>query len=182
METVSGPYRLNNSTVMPEQLPVGAYTHLNFAFAFIDPKSFKVAPMSAADTELYPRFTGLKDSNPGLQTWISIGGWSMNDPGQPTATTFSDLAGSSSAQSAFFSSLISFLQTWGFDGVDIDWEYPVATERSGKPEDFQNFVSFLKNLRSALGGSGHNYGLTITVPSSYWYGPSPCRRTVEREM
>ncbi|GFF87212.1 chitotriosidase-1 [Aspergillus udagawae] len=155
--------------MMPEQLPVGAYTHLNFAFAFIDPKSFKVAPMSAADTELYSRFTGLKDSNPGLQTWISIGGWSMNDPDQPTATTFSDLAGSSSAQSAFFSSLISFLQTWGFDGVDIDWEYPVATERSGKPQDFQNYVSFLKNLRSALGGSGHNYGLTITVPSSYWY-------------
>jgi len=92
----------------------------------------------------------------------------MNDPDQPTATTFSDLAGSSSAQSAFFSSLLSFLQTYGFDGVDIDWEYPVASERSGKPEDFQNFVSFLKNLRTALGGSGHNYGLTITVPSSYW--------------
>jgi chitinase len=177
METVAERCRLNDSTVMPEQLPVGAYTHLNFAFAFIDPKSFKVAPMSAADTELYSRFTGLKDSNPGLQTWISIGGWSMNDPDQPTATTFSDLAGSSSAQSAFFSSLISFLQTWGFDGVDIDWEYPVATERSGKPQDFQNYVSFLKNLRSALGGSGHNYGLTITVPSSYWYGPSQCRRT-----
>ena len=152
----------------PEQLPVGAYTHLNFAFAFVDPQSFNIAPMSQADTELYPQFTALKDTNPGLQTWISIGGWSMNDPDQPTATTFSDLAGSSSAQSAFFSSLLSFLQTYGFDGVDIDWEYPVASERSGKPEDFQNFVSFLKNLRTALGGSGHNYGLTITVPSSYW--------------
>ena len=65
----------------PEQIPVGAYTHLNFAFAFIDPKSFKVAPMSAADTELYPRFTALKEDYPGLETWISIGGWSMNDPG-----------------------------------------------------------------------------------------------------
>ena len=66
----------------PEQLPVGAYTHLNFAFAFIDPKTFKIAPTSEADTELYPRFTALKDSNPGLETWISIGGWSMNDPGE----------------------------------------------------------------------------------------------------
>lgn len=147
---------------------MGAYTHLNFAFAFINPKTFEVAPMSEADTELYPRFTALKDSNPGLETWISIGGWSMNDPNQPTASTFSDLAGSSDAQSAFFKSLLSFLETFGFDGVDIDWEYPVAQERSGKPEDFKNYVTFLQNLRSALGGSGHKYGLTITVPSSYW--------------
>jgi chitinase len=60
------------------------------------------------------------------------------------------------------------MQTYGFDGVDIDWEYPVAPERSGKPSDYKNYVSFLKNLKAALGGSGHNYGLTLTLPSSYW--------------
>jgi chitinase len=54
------------------------------------------------------------------------------------------------------------MQTYGFDGIDIDWEYPVAPERAGKPEDYQNYVSFLKNLKSALGSSGHKYGLTIT--------------------
>lgn len=93
----------------------------------------------------------------------------MNDPDQPTAATFSDLAGSESAQSAFFSSLVHFMSTYGFDGVDIDWEYPVAPERSGKEADFANYVSFLKKLRDALGSGGHNYGLTITLPSSYWY-------------
>ena len=107
--------------VPPEQLPAGAYSHLNFAFAFVDPSSYKIAPMSALDTTLYPRFTGLKDTNPGLQTWISIGGWSMNDLDQPTAATFSNLAASTSAQSSFFASLLSFMSTYGFDGVDIDW-------------------------------------------------------------
>ncbi|KAL9608377.1 MAG: hypothetical protein Q9167_006791 [Letrouitia subvulpina] len=125
--------------------------------------------MSESDQELYTRITALKDINPGLQTWISIGGWSMNDPDQPTHSTFSDLAGSTSAQSQFFSSLLSLMSTYGFDGVDIDWEYPVAPERSGKPEDYQNYVSFLSNLRAALGSSGHQYGLSITIPSSYWY-------------
>ena len=44
----------------------------------------------------------------------------MNDPDQPTASTFSTLASSESAQNKFFKSLVSFLQTYGFDGVDID--------------------------------------------------------------
>lgn len=93
----------------------------------------------------------------------------MNDPDQPTATTFSTLAGSTSAQSAFFKSLVNFMSTYGFDGVDIDWEYPVAPERSGNPQDFANYVTFLSNLRNALGSAGHKYGLSITIPSSYWY-------------
>ena len=71
----------------------------------------------------------------------------MNDLDQPTATTFSDLAGSESAQTAFFKSLVNFMSTYGFDGVDIDWEYPVAPERGGQAADFANYVSFLKNLR-----------------------------------
>ena len=93
----------------------------------------------------------------------------MNDPNQPTAATFSTLVGSASAQSKFFSSLVNFMSAYGFDGVDIDWEYPVAPERSGNTVDFKNYVSFLKNLKNALGSGGHNYGLTITLPSSYWY-------------
>ena len=90
----------------------------------IDPTSFAIAPMQETDVALYSRFTALKATNTGLQTWISIGGWSMNDADQATATTFSDLAGSSTAQSAFFTSLLSFMATYGFDGVDIDWSVP----------------------------------------------------------
>lgn len=45
----------------------------------------------------------------------------------------------------------------------------MAPERSGSPSDYVNYVSFLSNLRGALGSSGHNYGLSITIPSSYWY-------------
>ena len=54
----------------PESLLVGAYTHLFFSFALIDPKTFAIAPMSDGDKELYPRFTGLKTYNPGLETWV----------------------------------------------------------------------------------------------------------------
>lgn len=105
----------------PEDLPVGSYTHLNFAFAFIDPKTFAVSPMLDDQIPLFQRTTNLKTRAPGLEVWISIGGWSMNDPDQPTHSTFSQLAASSDAQAKFFKSLISFMQTYGFDGVDMDW-------------------------------------------------------------
>ncbi len=55
----------------PEDLLSSVYTHLNYAFAFVDPTSFAVAPMAELDKSLYPRFTGLKELNPGLQTWAS---------------------------------------------------------------------------------------------------------------
>ena len=104
----------------PDKIPLGYYTHINFAFASIDPKSFNVAPMSSDVAALYRNITDLKMRQSGLETWISIGGWAFNDPG-PTQTTFSDLAGSQSAQSSFFNSLISFMTRNGFDGVDLDW-------------------------------------------------------------
>lgn len=45
----------------------------------------------------------------------------MNDSGR-YRTTFSDLAKSTSAQDAFFESLITFMQKYDFDGIDLDWE------------------------------------------------------------
>lgn len=104
----------------PEDIPLGYYTHLNFAFALIDPKTFHVAPMDDDTASLYTQVTGLKARQSDLQVWIAIGGWAMNDPGD-TRTTFSDLAKSKSAQDAFFESLITFMVANNFDGVDIDW-------------------------------------------------------------
>jgi hypothetical protein len=48
-------------------------------------------------------------------------------------------------------------------------EYPVAPERSGRPEDLQNYPIFLQNLRNAFQAAGKSWGLSITMPSSFWY-------------
>jgi hypothetical protein len=39
-------------------------------------------------------------------------------------TAWSTMASSSSNRAAFISSLVQFMKTYGFDGVDLDWEYP----------------------------------------------------------
>ncbi|KAM5486856.1 putative chitinase [Microsporum canis] len=117
---------------------------------------------------LYDRVAALKKRKPGLKVWASIGGWDFNDP-SPTFRTFSQLAASPFGQFLFSQSLLAFLEAHGFDGVDLDWEYPVASERGGSDVDYDNYVSWLANLRVALDGAGKGYGLSLTLPSSYWY-------------
>jgi len=150
----------------PEDIPLGYYTHINFAFALVNPTTFRIDAMDAETAKLYTRVTSLKQKQPDLKVWIAIGGWAMNDPG-PYRTTFSDLAKSESAQDAFFDSLITFMQTNNFDGVDIDWEYPVADDRGGMPADFDNYVTLLKRLRERLNATGRQYGVSITLVSEF---------------
>ncbi|KAH8665151.1 hypothetical protein BGZ60DRAFT_470789 [Tricladium varicosporioides] len=152
----------------PEDLDVTGLSHVNFAFAFFDPKTFQISPMDANSATLYSRFTALKKKKPSLKTWISIGGWSFNDDTNipNTRTTFSDMVSSASNRLLFITSLTSFMVTYGFDGIDIDWEYPAADDRGGLPKDTANFLSLVKELRAAFGS---NYGITATIPSSFWY-------------
>ncbi|KAJ8132429.1 hypothetical protein O1611_g1195 [Lasiodiplodia mahajangana] len=144
----------------PSNIDPTKWTHLNYAFALVDPNTFGIAQMNTFDVELYTEFTGLKRLNPSLSVYISIGGW---DAG---GKVFSDMVSTSANRASFISSLQLFMKTYGFDGVDIDWEYPGADDRGGNAADFTNYVTLLSELRSAL---GTRYGITVTLPSSYWY-------------
>jgi chitinase len=152
-------------SVAPEDLNLNGFTHINFAFAFFDPSSFEIAPMDGQTGKLYNRFTKLKDKHSGLQAFISVGGWSFTDPG-PTRNSFSTMAGSASNRGKFINGLRTFMSTYSFDGVDIDWEYPEADERGGSQGDTANYVTLVKEMRAAF---GTKYGITVTLPTSFWY-------------
>lgn len=76
------------------------------------------------------------------------------------------MVSSSTSRAAFIKSAVSFMKTYAFDGIDIDWEYPAATDRDGVAADTANFVAFLEELRAACGST---YTISATLPSSYWY-------------
>ncbi|PYH88797.1 glycoside hydrolase, partial [Aspergillus ellipticus CBS 707.79] len=152
----------------PYAVPQGVYTHIYFAFGSIDPDTFEVIPAAQGDELLYPQLEALQLRESDQELWLSIGGWDFSDSNEPTAHTFSDLAAASTTrQNAFFKSLINFMSTYGFTGVDIDWEYPAASDRNGRAEDYENYPKFLASLKKAL--DDYKYGLSITLPTSYWY-------------
>ena len=105
----------------PEDIPLGYYTHIFFSFAYIDPENFRIDEMDEETARRYGRVTALKEYDPELEVWISIGGWAMNNEGR-WRNAFSDMAKSEENQDEFFDSLVSLLKQYGFDGVDLDWE------------------------------------------------------------
>lgn len=108
----------------------------------------------------------LKKKDPDLKIYLALGGWTFNDPGS-TNTTFSNLAASVPRQRMFMNSLMSFMTIHGFDGLDLDWEYPQAKDRAGREADFANFPKFMASLKKMMDAG--DKGLTITLPASYWY-------------
>jgi chitinase len=149
---------------------VDGLTHLNYAFAYIDPTSFKITTMDAATpARTFEDVAGLKLSNPNLQIFVSLGGWTFSDNGTATQPVFGNIARSSANRQKFADNLLQFLDTYGYDGVDIDWEYPGAPDRGGKPEDTKNYVLLMETLRKTFDGSGRKLGISFTAPSSFWY-------------
>lgn len=60
------------------------------------------------------------------------------------------MASSPSGRQQFISSAIQYSHNYGFDGIDIDWEYPGDPQRGGNVGDFQNFLSLLEEFRNAI--------------------------------
>lgn len=112
----------------PSAIPIQGLTHVNFAFAYIDPDSFQITPMdSLTPPSLFLQTADVRSSRSGntnLEVFVSIGGWTFSDNHTTTQPVFSDIASSPEKRQDFADGLVSFLRRYGFDGADIDWEYP----------------------------------------------------------
>jgi chitinase len=159
-------------------------THLNYAFGDITADGLAVLGQPCLDIgectgaeRMDPRpepggnFAGLrrlKEAHPHLRTLISIGGWGGSEH-------FSDAAASPEARQRFVESTLDvFIRAHPgtFDGVDLDWEYPVAggrPENRARPEDRRNYTLLIEEFRRALDAQGQRdgryYALTIAAPA-----------------
>jgi len=72
--------------------------------------------------------------------------------------------------------LLEFVLKYGFDGVDLDWEYPVGggeTDNINRPEDKQNYTLLLQKIRETFDAQstkdGKKYLLTIASGAGQWH-------------
>jgi chitinase len=177
-----------NRAFFLSQLQGGKVTHLNYAFSNISPEGQCTHGDIDADTI---RFFGgnksvngetdpieglrgnfhqlilLKQKYPALKVLISVGGWTWSEH-------FSDAALSEASRMRFVKSCLDlYLVRYGevFDGVDIDWEYPVSGGMyPGRPEDKQNLTLLLQEFRSQMNAlqetTGRPYLLTLAGPAA----------------
>lgn len=101
---------------------MSALTHINFAFAFVDPGTYAIVPMdSRTPTSLFSETTDLKVKNPGLKVFISVGGWTFSDNGTVTQPLLGEISRDAGKTTKFVNQVLNFMSTYGFDGLDLDW-------------------------------------------------------------
>lgn len=144
--------------VSPSQIITSGLTHLYFAFASIDPKTFEVVPAHPEDVRLYGEFTSRKTSS--MQTWITLGGFTFSSA-DATRKTWSMMASQAESRKIFITSLVNFMKRYGFQGVELDWEYPSAGDRGGSANDAANLVALVREMRTAW---KKDYGISATLP------------------
>ena len=134
-----------------------------------------------------------KKQYPNVKTMISVGGWAetgayFDDNGDLvlsggfyTMTTNADGSVNQTGINTFSNSAVAFIRQYGFDGVDIDYEYATSMNDAGNPNDFPisnarrgglnaSYVVLMKTLREKLDAAGEqdgtHYLLTVAAPSS----------------
>ncbi|MFT2015999.1 chitinase C-terminal domain-containing protein [Streptomyces sp. 796.1] len=134
-----------------------------------------------------------KKQHPNVKTLISVGGWAetggyldengnrVKSGGFYSMATNADGSVNQAGINTFADSAVDFIRAYGFNGVDIDYEYPTSMKDAGHPQDWplanarrgglnKGYAALMKTLREKLdragAADGKHYLLSVAAPSS----------------
>ncbi|KAI1701856.1 glycosyl hydrolases family 18 domain-containing protein [Ditylenchus destructor] len=113
-------------------------THAIFAFLKVHPDGTIGLDSNKENFDRLPA-----NASPTMASDAATGGWENSEH-------FSSIiADSNGKRQTFIESIVEIVKDYGFDGVDLDWEYPVTGgANEGVEVDKPNYVDFLRELRS----------------------------------
>ncbi len=176
-----------------EKIDGSLITHLNFAFMDVDEDGNLISTDMWADWQNpnvgysvdyespYAGVLGamlfLREKYPNMRIGISVGGWTRSGD-------FPAMAANETARKNFAKNVAKFVHYYGYDFVDIDWEYPTANRQPdptgngvqvdkgclGSEADTQNFTALMQAIRDELDAYGEQdgkyYELSVAMSAS----------------
>ncbi|CAE6464640.1 unnamed protein product, partial [Rhizoctonia solani] len=148
----------------PLDIDIDSLTHIYYAFADTDSVTGQATltdlwadqqitypgdDNTASGNNLYGNLKQLyllKQKKRSLKTILSFGGWTYSQAGHFNFAT------NATSRATFVKTAIQLLEDNGFDGIDIDWEYPAAGEQADA------FVALLKETRAGLDAHAKSKG------------------------
>ena len=128
-------YIFCHSDVSLPKLRFDIVTHVNYAFA-IPTKTGHVLPL---ENPGLARAVIAAAHEGGAKVSLSLGGWSWEDI--PLEATFREATDTPEKIASLTEEICAMAEEFGFDGVDVDWEYPRTGD--GTKEQYEAFISAL---------------------------------------
>lgn len=138
----------------PSAIPQGLVTHVVYAFATVTPNS-SCRLVNADERATIAALQRWKRAA-AARTLLAVGGWEES-------RHFSAAAATAPGRAALAASCVALARDLGFDGLDLDWEYPSAGKWSGRLADPANYVALIAEVRALLRPGEL---LTIASPAS----------------
>ncbi|KAJ7040807.1 glycosyl hydrolases family 18-domain-containing protein [Mycena alexandri] len=160
---------------LPQNINVATLTHILYAFADVDPNSgniilsdlyadtqdhFPTDSWSETGNNLYgclKQMYLLKLANRNLKVSLSVGGWTYSQAGHFSFVT------NAASRATFVTSAVQMIENYGFDGIDLDFEYP---SNAAQGQGFADLFTELRTAFDALAakkGDATTYQLTAAV-------------------
>lgn len=120
-------YRPDLARFLPEDIDPFLCTHLIYSFVKLN--GTNLAPVEWNDessdsfTGMYERITNLKTKNPLLRVLVAVGGANFANQ------NFELIVNDDLKLEQFANNSIIFLKEKKFDGLDLDWEYPIGYKK-----------------------------------------------------
>ncbi|XP_050672534.1 probable chitinase 10 isoform X2 [Leptidea sinapis] len=141
-------YRPGLGTFTPEDIDPSLCTHIVYGFAVLGDDGLMVAhdPWADYENRFYERVVDFKKY--GTKVSIALGGWKDS-----AGDKYSKLVNDPVARARFVKHALEFVMKNGFDGLDLDWEYPRCWQvdcSKGPDSDKEAFGELIRELSAVF--------------------------------